>query len=514
MPETSGQPKLEANERFYLGLYFGYHDSSLSVATASNVVLHLEAERVLQRKHVRATADEMHDLIRTALEYLHTSIDNCDGVALVVSGARFALDEVEIEGRRFRPRLVGHHAAHIATVPRSRSTDAVIVCADGGSEDGFGAIYFAQAGTAPVRLERLDDRIANGRTYGAMAQLLVEDDYVSANLDGGGKLLGLAAYGISDSGTQARIRQGTAVLNGGPTSQHEVVRLLGRGLGATVSPHLDPASSGLAATFQHCWTEDLLGAVRSWRHLSPHLAVTGGCAQNVRANATLAHEAGFADMSVPFAPTDAGESIGAVVEAFGVPAPVSAYLGRDFGARLTEATLRNLVDDLRCERVVAMYQGASESGPRALGNRSVLALARDADTRVRVSQHVKHREAYRPIAPAVRYHDMERYFHVARGTQSEYMSYAWPVTDEFARCAPAAVHVDGTSRPQAVSAATNPVLAAILDLLEETGLAPAVLNTSMNVSGRPMVDSPADAVAFFEESGVDVLYLGDERAAR
>jgi carbamoyltransferase len=389
-----------------------------------------------------------------------------------------------------------------------------VVCADGGSEDGFGAVYLAQPGYAPVRLQRLDDSLANGRTYGAMAQLLIEDDYLAANLDGGGKLLGLAGYGEPTAEKKELIRQSVAVLNGGPTVQPEVIRRLGGDLDPLVSPHLDTASTRLAASFQQCWTEDILSKLAPWRRLTAHLAITGGCAQNVRANAVLATEAGYSSVLVPFAPTDAGQSIGVVVEAFGVPAPTCPYLGRDFGTRLTGTTVARVVDDLRRNRVVAVHQGHSESGPRALGNRSVLALARDVDTRLRVSEHVKHREAYRPLAPAVRSLDVPRFFHTAPSADSTYMSFAWSVTDEFGRSSPAAVHVDGTSRPQAVSAHTNAALAAILDLLEGEGDFPVVVNTSMNVAGKPMVDSPADALEFFEESGVDVLYVGDRRIAR
>jgi carbamoyltransferase len=147
-----------------------------------------------------------------------------------------------------------------------------------------------------------------------------------------------------------------------------------------------------------------------------------------------------------------------------------------------------------------------------LGNRSILAVPRTDEVRVRVSEEIKRRESYRPIAPVIRAEDLQRFFDGSR--LSPYMTYAYAATGETADRAPAIVHADGTSRVQTVGADEHPFLHAVLTALEERGEMPVLANTSMNVAGRPMVDTPEDARQFLAETPVDVLYLGDQRLVR
>jgi len=141
-----------------------------------------------------------------------------------------------------------------------------------------------------------------------------------------------------------------------------------------------------------------------------------------------------------------------------------------------------------------------------------LAIPRRNEVRVRVSEEIKGRESYRPVAPVIRAQDLSRFF--AGSVLSPYMTYAYLAKEETIERAPAIVHADGTSRVQTISVDQHPFLHAVLTALEERGEAPVLLNTSMNVAGSPMVDTPREARRFFDETNVDVLYLGDTRLSR
>jgi carbamoyltransferase len=156
--------------------------------------------------------------------------------------------------------------------------------------------------------------------------------------------------------------------------------------------------------------------------------------------------------------------------------------------------------------IVAWFQGRSEYGPRALGHRSLLAHPGHAENLTRLNA-VKGREQFRPVAPMVRLERATAVF--ARGPlPSPYMLFVHDVAAEWRDRIPAVVHVDGTARVQTVDAVAEPLVARMLERFEaRTGL-PAVVNTSLNTAGRPMVDDPRDALECFGSTPVDMLAIG------
>ena len=162
--------------------------------------------------------------------------------------------------------------------------------------------------------------------------------------------------------------------------------------------------------------------------------------------------------------------------------------------------------------MIGWFQGRMEWGPRALGNRSILADPRRAGMKDVINSKVKFREPYRPFAPSVLEEDVAEYFHFS-GT-SPFMTFVCRVRDDRREELPAVTHVDGTARIQTVSRAHN---ARYWDLLNEfkalTGV-PVLLNTSFNVKGEPIVCTPEDAVRCFLNTDIDYLVLGDIIARR
>jgi carbamoyltransferase len=283
----------------------------------------------------------------------------------------------------------------------------------------------------------------------------------------------------------------------------------------------------LAASLQKRLEEVLLDLVR-WLYDAAGgptgLALAGGVALNCVANARLAREGPFTDIWVQPAAGDAGTALGAALYIArgggdAVQTMPGADLGRGFDEEEIAAALQRAelpfarppsvagvaAEELARDGVVAWFQGRSEYGPRALGHRSLLAHPGYARNLERLNE-VKGREQFRPIAPMVL---AERAGDLFDGVlPSPYMLFTHAVRATWRDRIPAVVHVDGTARIQTVDRRTEPLLAEMLDAFERrTGL-PTVVNTSLNTAGRPMVDSPTDALELFGSAPVDLLVMG------
>ncbi|MFI0468991.1 carbamoyltransferase [Saccharopolyspora sp. 5N102] len=283
----------------------------------------------------------------------------------------------------------------------------------------------------------------------------------------------------------------------------------------------------LAASVQ-ARLEDVLLELAEWLHArtgQERLAMAGGVALNCVANTRIADAGPFREVWAQPAAGDAGTALGAALHvAAEHGAPAAAMRGADLGPEWSDEEIESLlrraqIDYQRCDDVadvaaeavardqtVGWFQGRSEFGPRALGHRSLFAHPGNAGNVERLNE-IKGREQFRPVAPMVLLERAAEVF--SRGPlPSPYMLFVHDVADDWRDRIPAAVHVDGTARPQTVDRDREPRLARLLDsFTARTGL-PAVINTSFNTAGRPMVDSPVDALECFGASAIDVLALG------
>jgi carbamoyltransferase len=160
-------------------------------------------------------------------------------------------------------------------------------------------------------------------------------------------------------------------------------------------------------------------------------------------------------------------------------------------------------------QIVAFCAGRFEWGPRALGQRSILADARDPDSRERLNRSIKRREPFRPFAPAVLATDAARYFFAAPNAMTPFMTTTCPIRDEHAGAMAAVRHVDGSARVQTVTATAAPALHAVLGAFAERTGVPIVLNTSFNGAGEPIIASEVDALAFLLGHPIDALVVED-----
>ena len=258
------------------------------------------------------------------------------------------------------------------------------------------------------------------------------------------------------------------------------------------------------------------------------LCMAGGVALNCAANGRLRDRGIFTDIWVQPAAGDAGCSLGIPFyiwhQRLGQPRRFvmeHAYWGPEYSADEIEEALGSAglavrrVDDVEQETaklladgcVIGWYQGRMEWGPRALGNRSILADPRRAEMKDVINRKVKFREPYRPFAPSVLEEDVQDYFHF-RGT-SPFMSFVCRVRDDKKDVIPAVTHVDGTARIQTVSRTHNPRYWTLIDAFKSQTGVPVVLNTSFNVKGEPIVCTPEDAVGCFLSTDLDFLVMGN-----
>jgi len=287
--------------------------------------------------------------------------------------------------------------------------------------------------------------------------------------------------------------------------------------------------ANLAAAGQRAFEDALLAVARRLheRTGAANLCFAGGTALNCSANDRLLRESPFDRVFIPPAPSDAGTSLGCALYGLTEVAGLDCeyrwehdYLGPETSTEEIERTLR-CVDEIRVDKplalpdviaallsqgdVVALYQGRSEFGPRALGHRSILGDPRNAVMRDWINSRIKEREWFRPLAPVVLLEYAEQYFDIRR--PSPFMQFAAPVRPEAASRIPAVTHVDGTARLQTVGPDDDPFLHAVLRrFFSRTGV-PVLLNTSYNRKEEPIVESPAEAVTTFLRTPLHALAM-------
>jgi carbamoyltransferase len=528
-----------------LGINAIFHDPAAALIVDGRVVAAAEEERFSRRKHgkrpVPFAAWELPDLAATwCLQEAGLEPGELDAVAysfdpgLCRDAAELGLDDpsdhlrVDYAQRApqflaaalpgldpARVRFVPHHVAHAASAGLSVPEDNAVLVLDGRGEVAShlagayrgGELTVLAAQELPHSLGLLYEDLTRHLGF-----LHSSDEY---------KVMALASYGTP---TFLGLLRKLVYARGDGGFVVERIDWAALAKARPAGGEITDAHADLAASVQARLEEVLLDLAR-WTYEAAGgpatLTMAGGTALNCVANARIAAEGPFERVWVQPAAGDAGTALGAAlavtdtrVEPF-----TTAALGRGWSDDELEAELRRAA--LPYERpasiaaeaarvlagngIVAWYQGRSEYGPRALGHRSLLAHPGDAHTQNRMN-NVKGREQFRPIAPMVR---GERFAEVFEGVNpSPYMLFVHRVRAEWRDRIPAVVHVDGTARVQTVHRETEPLVAEMLAHFERlTGL-PVVVNTSLNTAGRPMVDTPREAMELFGSAPVDLLALG------
>jgi carbamoyltransferase len=493
-----------------------------------------------------------------------------DGLPVWLTRKRRAADVVAEElaalGRGAVPevRVLRHHRSHAASafLP-SPYESAAVLCVDGVGEWATTSLWHGQ-GDRLTNLAELRFPHSLGLLYSAFTY------YCGFKVDSGEyKLMGLAPYGrpryadvireklidVRPDGSFRLDMRYFAFLRGRRMTGPAFDRLFG-GPRRTPEGPLTQREFDLAASVQQVTEEVMIALARTARERTGErrLCLAGGVALNCVANGKLIEEGVFDEVWVQPAAGDAGGALGAalsVAQERGAPRAqlgsgrdamsgsllgpahddeeIAAYLdsrGVPYTRLDPEALADRVAKELAAGRIVGWFQGRSEFGPRALGARSILGDPRDPRMQSAMNLKIKFRESFRPFAPAVLDEDAGDYFDVRQ--ESPYMlvvsqvaggqRLAVPAQDagatgldllKVARSRiPAVTHVDSSARVQTVSAHHNGPFHRLLSAFKaETGC-PVLVNTSFNVRGEPIVNSPHDAYTCFMRTDIDLLALG------
>lgn len=548
--------------RYYVGLSTSGHDPALALVDESGRVMFAEAtERFLQDKrgwgaapdhpgHVAAALEGRVDpgaelVVATTwarpkadlpVEVSDSLLPASDGAWL--RGAQARLWASAGQGVAFHlgldavPRTMhfDHHLCHAVTAAWSAPFDeGLCLVLDGEGEVGAVSLYRLARG----RLERLWRSWGPGSLgvfYGWLTGACGFDWRAGEEW----KVMGLAAFGMPDPELVDRLAAMVEVDRGRLILDEEAAAEANASLASRRRrPEEDVMlAADLAASGQVAYARLADAVVEACLGEGGHnLLISGGCALNSAYNGTLLRRFPLKGIHVPSAPGDDGNAVGAALLAWMADHPNAPlprgdgvpFLGSRPDPRHVEATARHcgyprverlgedaparLARRLAEGRILGVMRGPAEYGPRALGNRSILADPRSPEMKDNLNRRVKGREPYRPFAPVLPMEDVGEWFDHPQA--SPYMSFTLPWKEHLRDRVPAVVHEDGTGRLQTVEPATHPWMASLLEAFRrETGV-PVLLNTSFNVMGKPIVHSVQDAMSVLATTDLDGVLLED-----
>jgi carbamoyltransferase len=445
-------------------------------------------------------------------------------------------------GRTFPPiRFAPHHYTHAFQAAMESPFESAVTLTADGSGDEHTTVLWLKRGERlePLREIRMPHSL--GWYYAAFTEYLGFDAY-----DGEYKVMGLAAHGQPDGDLRQAVSQVLMPAPDGvefrldPSYIHygehsysgrftdKLVKLMGE---KPRLPHEPLTAWHMKVAFAvQRELEEAAGRLVRWAVEETgvgNVCVGGGVGLNVKMNSRIFDLPGVSDVFAHPLCADNGQAAGAALvtcyrETGALPqALTSLALGPAEDDAATMRVLRNagvryeecpdvcatVARELAAGRLVAWCQGRLEAGPRALGQRSILADPRTVDVRDRVNAAVKQREVWRPFGPSMLASAAGRYFD--RVTDSRFMTIAFAANDRLRRDAPAIVHADGSSRIQLVHPESDPVYHRLIaEFAGLTGV-PVLLNTSFNVRGEPIVNSTEDALRTFWATGLEVLAVGN-----
>jgi carbamoyltransferase len=442
---------------------------------------------------------------------------------------------------------VEHHLAHAASAYYfSGFSSSTVLTIDGYGERDSTVVWKVMNG----EFEKLASVTVEDGSLGMLYETVSERLHFDA-LAGPGKVMGLAPYGKEDKvlgskfqaiartdeadspyifADEFRMKSRAMGVMDITKGYNRIADFLTKGIDLDWNPKTAPTESAanLAWHIQQ-FTEEIVEKTARWAKQQTkenNVALAGGVALNAKASMKLHYAHIYDNMFIFPVANDAGTAVGAAAYAhehvFGEKMKHgrldNIYLGSEYDDSMIKETVKrgkwsaeylngNLgkVADLVAKgHIIGVFQGRAEMGPRALGNRSIVADPTQADTWKRVNE-MKGREYWRPLAPSLLAEDKDTYF--VEPVDHRYMVLMFRMTDEGAKRTPAVCHVDATSRPQMVARETNPVWYDLIKAFKDRSGEGLVVNTSFNLAGEPLIETPQDAIKSFAIGGFDDLFL-------
>ena len=259
-----------------------------------------------------------------------------------------------------------------------------------------------------------------------------------------------------------------------------------------------------------------------------NLCIAGGVGLNCTMNKKISELSYIKNLYVQPASSDAGNSLGAaLITSLKFDKKINVkehvYLGNQFNNKYIAKVLKNngiynktiklnekfVAKKLNQSKIFAVFQGRQEFGPRALGNRSILANPMNKNMKNILNEKIKYREEFRPFAPIVMKKDSTKYFNIKNGVDYRHMTVTCDAKPGIDKLIPSCVHVDNTARVQLLEKGKNKLIENILNEFGKLSKNPVLINTSFNLNRQPNVNTPEDAISTFYASGIDYLIIGN-----
>ena len=508
-----------------LGLYYG-HNASACVIKDGKVLINWELERFTRVKHDYGYNQKFVD---KTLEHCDITYDDVDYIAtnfpigilswieknepkkmppyksISTNGSEYLRSDVK--GKRLI--AVNHHLCHAAgayyTSPFSRSK---IFTWDGGGDGENASVSYGEGN----KINQYDPK--NLKNIASYWSSLCFNNYRMARIhawdpgSGAGKIMGLSSYGTPNDKLGLDIEKDMSLA---PDPKNFDPRARAFNECEDLSDTKRFRSQNVSASLQKFTVDNLVEQIKNIsRDGEANLCYSGGLALNCIANRDIIKRTGFENLHVPPFPNDTGLAIGAalyvwhhVLDNPKTNEYFSPYTGPDYKVGLPD--VQKVGELLRAGKIICYYEGRSESGPRALGHRSILCDPSIPGIRDKLNEKVKCREWYRPYAPII----LEEYAEEMLedyNKWSPYMQTSAVIKEEYREKLGGVNHVDNTTRPQILKKEHNPIL---YNIIVASGLS-AVLNTSFNYQ-EPIVETPDNALLTFANMGhVDTLIIGDK----
>ncbi|MEG3641566.1 carbamoyltransferase family protein [Magnetococcus sp. PR-3] len=542
---------------YILGLNGGLrHDASVCLMQDNEVIFMAEEERFIYKKH--ATSEVPTKATLAALNHAGITMDDVDHISLGWEITDDTLDIIEplLSHRLLAPKslpsisMVDHHMAHAASAYYSSGMDeATIVVIDGSGEHGQATSLYHGKGGQLKLLDALGHEHSLGHFYEAATR------YLGMKSGNEGKTMGLASYGevidpieplkVLPSGYRVTLKNKYIEQNRDSSIVLSWFDWFQEQFGKRIIPDLwlerdtnqfyyeNPYTQNhknIAASVQHALQEAILSTCKMAIQATGcrNLVLTGGVALNCSANGKVM-DSGIADeLYLLPASSDAGTALGAAQLCYlhqsQATKPLQPIRSAALGTRYSNDEVLQAIkhfgltakrcDDIALEvakkigenKVVGWFQGAMEVGPRALGQRSIIANPSSKAMLDHVNV-VKGREAWRPLAPSLQREHAGDY--LENDMFEPFMLTARKVKEELRDQVSAITHVDHTCRPQLVDKQTHPRYWQLLEYVKQQTGHPMVMNTSFNLRGQTIVCTPRDAIQTFYASPIDCLAIED-----
>jgi carbamoyltransferase len=450
-------------------------------------------------------------------------------------------DELNYYGKIY---YSSHHLSHAASAYYLSGFKKSVIL----TLDGVGEWATSTLGVGQGKSIKIDQEIAFPHSLGLLYSAMTTYLGFSAN-DAEYKVMGLAAYGNPDKYFDkfeeliTQFPDGSFQLNQAYFAYQwsnkkmfsdKLVKLFGyppRKPESTAFKYHKDIAAALQKKLEQVVIEMLNYAYKKYK--TPNLCMAGGVALNSVLNGKILSNTPFKNLYIPPDPSDAGGSMGAAlyVAAQKDKHPIKweefkPYLGPSYSWYEIEKALKKnkikysffkdkkeLVEDvakkLKKQKIIGWFQGKMEWGPRALGNRSILASAATTKMRDIINAKVKYRELFRPFAPVILEKYTEKYFESDQNLpiSARYMLMVYPFKEIGVKQVPAVVHVDGSGRLQTLAKKDNKLYYELIEEYEKITKVPIIINTSFNVRGEPIVCSPEDAINCFLKTDIDYLVI-------